>query len=229
METMEQTPPATCVQYLFYQLDPAWRRLPAEQRHCKATELAERIEADSGITTYAYNTTGLKAGTDLLLWRYGTDAAEMQASASRLHRTTLGSYLDLAYSYFGLVRPSTYTRRQTTQEQAIFSQERGTYLVVYPFTKTVDWYLLGKATRQGMMNEHIKIGHEYPNVRQLLVYSTGLDDQEFMVAYETEDLLEFQSLVIDLRASDARKYTLSDTPIFTCVHRPLREALDLLG
>ena len=108
-------------------------------------------------------------------------------------------------------------------------QERGSYLVVYPFTKTAEWYLMSKATRQGMMNEHIKVGHEYPNIRQVLVHSTGLDDQEFMVAYETEDLREFQSLVIDLRATDARVYTLSDTPIYTCVHRPLREALDLLG
>jgi chlorite dismutase len=127
-----------------------------------------------------------------------------------------------------LIRLSTYTRRQTPQEQAVFSQARGTYLVVYPFTKTVDWYLLSKATRQGMMNEHIKIGHEYAHIKQILVHSTGLDDQEFMVAYEAEDLLEFQSLVIDLRSTDGRAYTLSDTPIFTCVHRPLGEALDLL-
>lgn len=219
----------TFVQFLFYRLDPAWRRLPDGDRQCKASELAEAIEADSEITTYAYNTTGLKAGTDLLLWRHGTNAAGMQRSAAGIHRTTLGKHLDLAYTYFGLVRQSTYTRRQTTQEQAVFAAERGTYLVVYPFTKTAEWYLLAKATRQGMMNEHIKIGHEYPNIKQLLVHSTGLDDQEFMVAYETEDLREFQSLVIDLRQSDARRYTLSDTPIFTCVHRPLGEALDLLA
>jgi chlorite dismutase len=102
-------------------------------------------------------------------------------------------------------------------------------LVVYPFTKTADWYLLSKATRQGMMNEHIKVGHDFPSIKQVLVHSFGLDDQEFIVSYETEDLLEFQSLVMDLRSTDGRKYTLSDTPIFTCVHRPLREVLELLA
>ena len=228
MDTDEMPAPTTFVQFLFYRLDPEWRRLPEKDRTCRATELAEAIETEQGVTTFAYNTTGLKAGTDLLLWRYGTDVAEMQASSSRLHRTQLGRYLDVQHSYFGLVRPSTYTRRQSTQEQAFFEQERGTYLVVYPFTKTVEWYLLGKSTRQGMMNEHIKIGHEYPSIKQILVHSTGLDDQEFMVAYETEDLLTFQTLVIDLRASDARAYTLSDTPIYTCVHRPVREVLELL-
>ena len=132
-------------------------------------------------------------------------------------------------SYIGLVRVSTYTRRQTPQEQAVFLQERGKYLIVYPFTKTAEWYLFSKATRQGMMNEHIKVGHEYAHIKQILVHSTGLDDQEFMVAYEAEDLAEFQSLVIDLRSTDGRAYTASDTPIYTCVHRPLQEALEILA
>ncbi|HEX6507986.1 MAG TPA: chlorite dismutase family protein, partial [Chloroflexota bacterium] len=133
---------ARCIQFLFYRLDPAWRRLPDEQRVCKTTEFAEAVEASEGITTHAYNTAGLKAGTDLMLWRQGTNAAELQASASRLQQTTLGKYLDITYSYFGLIRPSTYVRRQTPQEQAVLAQERATYLVVYPFTKTTDWYLL---------------------------------------------------------------------------------------
>jgi chlorite dismutase len=217
------------VQYLFYRLDPAWRRLSADERSCRASELAEAIESAEDITTYAYTMTGLKTGTDLLLWRHGPNVADLQAAASRLHQTTLGSYLDITASYLGLIRPSTYVRRQTPQEQAVLADARGTYLVVYPFTKTADWYLLSQATRQGMMNEHIKVGHEYPAVKQVLVHSFGLDDQEFVVCYETEDLLEFQTLVMALRNTDGRVYTRSDTPVYTCVHRPLREALGLVS
>jgi chlorite dismutase len=218
----------TFMQFLFYRLDPAWRRLPDEERFCRAAELADAIESQEGITTYAYSMTGLKAGTDLLLWRHGLDLAQLQQGASRLHHTSLGRFLEISSSYVGLIRPSTYVRRQQPQEQSALSQQRGTYLVIYPFTKTTDWYLLSKATRQGMMNEHIKIGHEYESVRQVLVHSFGMDDQEFVVAYETEDLLTFQTLVMDLRSTDGRKYTLVDTPVYTCVHRPLREALELL-
>lgn len=223
---MEDT---TFVQFLFYRLDPAWRHLSQQERECRTTEFAAAVEANDGIATYAYNTTGLKAGTDLLLWRHGTDLADLQLAASQLHRTTLGRYLEIVHSYIGLVRVSTYTRRQTPQEQAVFLQERGKYLIVYPFTKTAEWYLFSKATRQGMMNEHIKVGHEYAHIKQILVHSTGLDDQEFMVAYEAEDLAEFQLLVIDLRSTDGRAYTASDTPIYTCVHRPLQEALEILA
>jgi chlorite dismutase len=219
----------TFVQFLFYKLDPAWRRLPDEDRVCRTTEFAEAVESAPGISSVAYNLTGLKAGTDFLLWRHGSSVSDLQAEASRLHRTTLGKYLEISYSYLGLVRLSTYTKRQTPQEQAVFASERSTYLVVYPFTKTKEWYLLSKATRQGMMNEHIKIGHDYAHIKQVLVHSFGLDDQEFIVAYEAEDLHEFQTLVMDLRSTDGRIYTESDTPIFTCVHHPLREALELLG
>ncbi|GAC1318790.1 MAG: chlorite dismutase family protein [Chloroflexota bacterium] len=219
----------TFVQFLFYRLDPAWRRLSDQERLCRSTEFAEAIEAQDSLVTYAYNTTGLKAGTDLLLWRSGSSVADMQEAASRLHQTSLGRYLEISASYLGLIRPSTYVRRQTSQEQAALADERSTYLVIYPFTKTIDWHLLGAQTRQGMMNEHIKVGHEYAHIRQVLVHSFGLDDQEFVVAYEAEDLLEFQSLVMALRATDGRTYTLSDTPIYTCVHRPLREALELLA
>lgn len=217
------------MQFLFYRLDPSWRHLPPEDRTCRTTEFAQAVEASEGITTHAYSMTGLKAGTDLMLWRHGNNLADLQAEATRLQKTTLGSYLDIARSYIGLIRPSTYVRRQQPQEQAALLKDRSTYFVMYPFTKTADWYMLSAATRQGMMNEHIKVGHEYAHIRQILVHSTGLDDQEFVVAYETENLLDFQSLVIALRSTDGRPYTLSDTPIYTCVHRPLREALELLA
>jgi chlorite dismutase len=100
---------------------------------------------------------------------------------------------------------------------------------VYPFAKSDSWYLMSKEARQGMMNEHMRVGHEYADVRQLLLYATGLDDQEFVVAYETDDLARHQQLVMDLRATEGRRYTVKDTPIFTAVHRPLPEALALLG
>jgi len=229
-EATRQTAPPLFVQYLFLAVDPAWRRLKPEERECATTELRELIESQSDITTFAYGTTGMKAGTDMLLWRIAPELDALQESTSRMMRTRLGAYLSVPCAYIGLIRPSTYVRRQDSQEQAALAKERGHYLVIYPFTKTHEWYQLGKASRQGMMNEHIKIGHEYPSIKQVLVHSTGLDDQEFVVAYEMDDaeqLLAFQTLVMDLRSTDGRPYTLRDTPVFTAVHRPLGELLAL--
>ncbi len=217
------------VQYLTFKTDPAWRRLPDIEREHGRRDFAQELECAEGVRTFTYSTLGMKADADLFLWRMSDSPDRVQESLSRLLVTGLGRYLEVTHSFIGLVGQSTYVRRRDTQEQAIFELDRQRYLVVYPFSKTIDWYLMSKEARQGMMNEHIRIGHEFPSVRQLLVYSTGLDDQEFVVSYETEDLSSFQQLVVALRDTEARRYTLRDTPIFTCIYRPLNETLALLG
>lgn len=222
--------PSEFVQYLFLKVDPQWRRLDAATREHGRAEFARVMEgAAPAVTAHAYSTIGLKASSDLLLW-WKTDAADRaQELVAALLATGLGRFCEVSHSLWGITRPSIYTKRRTAQEQAIDETSRLRYLVVYPFTKTADWYLMSRDARQGMMNEHIRIGHEYTDVRQMLVYTTGLDDHEFVVAYETERLERHQDLVIALRSTEGRRYTLRDTPIFTAVHRPIEQALALLG
>ena len=179
--------------------------------------------------TDAYSTLGLKARAQIMLWWKSESAVNVQDALAAILSTGLGRYCDVAHSLWGLTRPSIYTKRRTVQEQAIDETTRLRYLVVYPFTKTVEWYLMSREARQGMMNEHMRVGHEFEDVRQVLLYTTGLDDHEFVVAYETDDLERHQDLVIALRDTEARRYTLRDTPIFTAVHRPLEETLALVG
>jgi len=185
-------------------------------------------EAYPSIVTYAYSTIGFKLNSDLLLWRKGTSPIAMQEMTSRLLQTGIGAYFEQTNLYFGFTRPSNYTKRPTTQEQAIDLEDREPYLIVYPFSKTKEWYLMSRDARQGMMNEHIRVGHEYADVRQVLLYTTGIDDHEFIVAYETDSLPRFEELVIALRSTEARRYTLNDTPIITGVNRPIREALAMI-
>ena len=218
------------VQYTAFRSDPAWRRLPHGAREDGRESLASVIEEYApDIATWAYSTLGLKVGCELLLWRRGIDPIAMQEMTARLLQSGLGAYLTIEHNLYGFTRPSNYTKRPTTQEQAIDLNDRQTYLTVYPFSKTTEWYLMSKEARQGMMNEHIRVGHEYADIRQVLLYSTGLDDQEFVVAYEMEDMPRFSELVTALRNTEARRYTLRDTPIITGIHRPLRESLALLG
>jgi chlorite dismutase len=128
---------------------------------------------------------------------------------------------------WGFTRPSEYTKTRSTQEIDPFATERRTYLVIYPFVKTTEWYLMSREARQGMMNEHIRIGKQYPEITQLLLYSFGLQDQEFIVVYETDDLVQFSDLVYELRSSEARRYTLRDTPVFTAMYHTPQETLAL--
>ena len=180
--------------------------------------------ADLGIAHLIVGEADRFAGGDQ---RRVREALEERAAA--LLRSGLGGWTAVSESFLGIIQGSQYVKKPTPQEQSLFSGERARYLVVYPFTKSTDWYLLGKEARQGIMNEHIRVGHEHPEVRQLLANSFGVDDMDFLVAYETDDLPAFGELVRALRGTDSRRSTIRDTPILTGIHRRLPEITGLLG
>ena len=221
----------TYIQTLALGLDPAWRRLSDAQRHDDGRGFAEAYAgADlDGVRSIPYSSIGLEPGVDLLLWRMAPSMDLLETTAAGLLRAGLGRWLTVRHSFIGRIGPSQYVKKPTPQEQSLFSGERSRYLVVYPFTKSTDWYLQSKEARQGVMNEHMRVGHDYPMVRQALAYSFGLDSQEFVVAYETDDLVAFGDLVRALRSTESRRSTVSDTPILLGIHRPLDEILSLLG
>jgi chlorite dismutase len=130
-------------------------------------------------------------------------------------------------SLWGFTRPSQYSKARSKQEIDPFSDEHKPYLIIYPFSKTTEWYLMSRDARQGMMNEHIRIGKQYEDISQLLLYSFGLQNQEFVVVYETDDLTRFSDLVNELRNTEARRYTLRDTPLHTAIYHPAEKTLVL--
>jgi chlorite dismutase len=219
------------VQALALGLDPAWRRLGDVERHddgCRFVE-AQGAAASDGVRSFAYSSVGLEPGIDVLLWRMASSVDELESAAARSLREGLGRWLTVRHSLIGRIGPSQYVKKPTEQERSVFEGERSRYLVVYPFTKSTDWYLLSREARQGIMNEHMRVGHEYPMVRQALAYSFGLDSQDFVVAYETDDLAAFGDLVRALRSTESRRSTVSDAPILLGVHRPVEEIVRLLG
>ena len=210
-------------------LDARWRRLPAEERLQTADELIAAIRSETQVTLHCYSMVGLKPGSDVLLWSLAPTLESLEESAALVLRSGMGRWMQVHQSFLGVIQPTQYVKKPTAQEQSLFSGERSRYLIVYPFTKSTDWYLLGREARQGIMNEHMRIGHEHPEVRQLLANSFGLDDMDFLVAYETDDLAKFSDLVRALRGTDSRRSTVRDTPLLTAIHRPIEEITALLG
>ncbi|HEX7050450.1 MAG TPA: chlorite dismutase family protein [Longimicrobiales bacterium] len=232
-----------CVRFAFYKVDPAWRRLPAAERAAHRDEFAAVVEEwGRKMMVYSYSLVGARGDVDMLLWQATKEFDNLHGLATALRRTALGAYLELPYSYFALTRRSIYLNRYEEEylrkyggpeniEQAriAINPQGSKYLFVYPFVKTRDWYMLPHEERQRLMDEHIRVGHEWPDVKLNTTYSYGLDDQEFVVAFETDHIGRFLDLLMALRVTEASKYTLRDTPSFTCMALPIGECLEALG
>lgn len=221
------------VNFQFLRVDPAWRRLDARERETGKREFLDEVDAWRGrVAAFSYSTVGLRSDCDLMLWRVSESADAFQDMSSRLFATGIGRWMTPVYSYVAMTRRSEYIDKHMHPGQdgarlRIRPIDRR-YLFVYPFLKTREWYLLPQERRQQMMDAHIDVGNRFPSVKLNTTYSFGLDDQEFVVAFETDEPGDFLDLVMELRKTEGSKYTLRDTPIFTCIKRPLRECLDLL-
>ena len=222
------------VNFLFYKVDPAWRRLPPDQRAKGKQEFERVIEDYRGkLITVCYSTVGIRGDCDMMLWRISYAVETFQDMGAALLATGLGQYLHTPYSYLSMTKRSIYIDQHVHEGQegkrlAIVPGE-AKYNFVYPFEKTRDWYLMSQSARQGMMDEHIEVGHKFPSVRLNTTYSFGIDDQEFMLAFETDKPEDFLDLVHQLRGVEASRFTRRDVPIFTCVARSPKEMLEALG
>ena len=222
------------VKYTFYKVAPEWRDLPEEQREQSKAEFAGVLaEFSDRIALSSYSLVGTRGDTDFMLWKVSPTVEAINELMAQINRTELGRFLSVPYSYLAMTRRSPYVDQHHHEGQEGTSTTirilGRKYLFVYPFVKTNEWYQLSQEDRQEMMSEHFLIGHKYPEVKISTSYSFGLDDQEFVLGFETDEPGAFLDLVMELRESKARLFTLRDIPIFTCINKPLEACLEDLG
>jgi chlorite dismutase len=221
------------VRFAFYRLAPEWRRLEASERAAMRDAFAEIVDTwGDRILLRTYSTLGMRGDCDFMLWQVSEDLDDVEELASDVASSDLGAYLETPYSYLSMTKHSMYVSEHAHPDQEgtrlTIAPGGSRYLFVYPFVKTRGWYLLPQSERQRIMNVHIATGHKYPTVKLNTTYSFGLDDQEFVLAFETDFPGDFLDLVQELRETESSSFTLRDTPIFTCVSMPMREILESL-
>ena len=228
-QTSEQAtaPARQLVLFSFYKVHPEWLRLPASTKHKQASDLVGVVNRYAKrLMVLTYSLIGMKADVDFLIWRVGTRLEELQEMSAAIQGTELGGYLATPHTYLSMTKRSTYVDKLDPEHQdrrRFITPAHSPYLFVYPFAKTREWYQLPQEQRQAIMDEHIAVGNKYPSVKLHTTYSFGLDDQEFVVAFETDRPQDFLDLVMELRGTQSSRFTLRDTPIFSCVAMPLRE------
>jgi chlorite dismutase len=216
------------VNFAFYRIDPAWRRLPDAERQAGVESFARAVEtrAADEIIVRTYSLVGVRADADFLLWRISYSLDALSAMSVGIQKSGLGKYLVPSYSFLSMSKRSTYIDKVSPEHEESRVRVvpgKAKYLFVYPFVKSRDWYLLSAPARQGIMDEHIRVGNKYPSVKLNTTYSFGLDDQDFVVAFESNEPADFLDLVQELRETESSRYTVRDTPIFTCIARPLAD------
>jgi chlorite dismutase/nitrite reductase/ring-hydroxylating ferredoxin subunit len=217
------------VKFSFYRVDPAWRGLPEEERERCTRGVIDAVASFSDrLQIRAYSIVGMRGDADILLWQIGERLEDIQQLAAAINGTAMGPHLTMPHSFLAMTRRSVYVSPSEGRERTELRPADSKYFFVYPFVKTREWYQLPLEERQKMMDEHIRIGRKYPSVKLNTTYSFGLDDQEFVVSFETDEPADFLDLVMELREANTSLYTLRDTPIFSCVAMGLREALDTL-
>ncbi len=213
--------------FSFFKVDPKWRWMADLAKEESAKEV-DNILRNTGIKLRTYSTLGLRDDADFLFWFAAKSVDEIQDAVSKLYSTVFGKYITPSLVYLSCTRPSIYARKGKTSS-FISGDEPKKYVVVYPFTKTREWYLLPREQRQKMMDEHIDLGQKYPQIILNTTYSFGIHDEDFMLAFETDELRDFQNLIMDLRESKVSRYVQVDTPMIVCLKKDIIPLISSLG
>src|SRR5881397_1039423 len=233
LEEQKAKLPRQFVNFTFYHARPEWRALAEDdKRRCKEEFVNTVNEFNRQLLIHSYSTIGLRTNVDFMIWRIGYELDPIQEMTSRINHTQMAKYLEPAQSFLSITKRSMYIDKDNpkhVEDRLHIVPGKSDYLFVYPFVKTREWYARPPEQRQEMMDEHIRIGMKYRSVKLHTTYSFGLDDQEFVVAFETDYPSDFLDLVQELRETKASCFTLRDTPMFTCRRRTLSECLEALG
>lgn len=233
LEEQKAKLPRQFVNFTFYRARPEWRLLSDQDKSQSKAEFLETLdEFRRQLLIHSYSTVGLRTNVDFMIWRIGYELDPLQDMTTRINATTMSKYIEPAVSFLSMTKRSMYIDKDNpehAEDRLHIVPGKSDYLFVYPFVKTREWYSRTPDQRQEMMDEHIRIGSKYRSVKLHTTYSFGLDDQEFVVAFETDYPADFLDLVQELRETKASSYTLRDTPMFTCRRKTMAECLNALG
>ena len=213
--------------FSFFKIDPKWRWMADLAKEESAKEV-ENILKNSGIKYRTYSNLGLRDDADFLFWFAAKSIEEIQTAIEKVYKTVFGKYIIPSMTFLSCTRPSIYVK-EGKEHGFVTGMEAKKNVIVYPFTKTREWYLLPKEKRQEIMDEHIEVSKKYPQIILNTTYSFGIHDEDFMLAFEVDNIKDFQDLIMDLRETQVSTYVKNDIPMIVCVKKDLIPLISSLG
>ncbi|MPZ63572.1 MAG: hypothetical protein GEU93_20300 [Propionibacteriales bacterium] len=217
------------IRYTMWSVFRVARRLGDGQRAEVASEVEDMFAqlADKDVVVRGtYDLSGLRADADLLVWMHSGSSDDLQDAYQRFRRTTLGRHLDPVWSQYALHRPAEFNKSHVPAFLA--GEEPRSYICVYPFVRSFEWYLLPDEERRAMLAEHGQMARDFPDVRANTVASFALGDYEWMLAFEADELHRIVDLMRHLRGSAARRHVREEVPFYTGRRRPVGDLVAAL-
>ncbi len=213
--------------FSFFKVDPKWRWMADLAKEESAKEV-ENVINNSGIMFRSYSNLGLRDDTDFMFWFAAKTVEEIQIVIEKIYKTVFGKYIIPSRTYLSCTRPSLYVEKQK-EDGFLTGTNPKKHVIVYPFTKTREWYLLPKEKRQEIMDEHILVSKKYPQIILNTTYSFGIHDEDFMLAFEVDNIRDFQDLIMDLRETKVSTYVKNDIPMIVCIKKDIVPLISSLG
>jgi chlorite dismutase len=232
MQRDSPEPRRQVVSLTFYKVLPEWRRLPSEERAEHRRDFASvisRWRESEQMTALTYSLCGLRADADMMLWRICYSLECLQQMQAELMGTGLGAYLQTPHSYLAMTRRSQYKIGRGDAEENAIRCGHYRYASVLPFVKTLAWYQVAFEERQRIINEYVDAIADFPRVRMNTLYSFGIDDQEYVLVFESDHLADMVDLKMRLRETENATYIHKDTPVFTAIQCDPEAMLEQLG
>ena len=192
----------------------------------EVSDLFGELAGKDVVVRGTYDVGGLRADADLLIWWHAPSADDLQEAYHRFRSTTLGARLDPVWSQAALHRPAEFNKSHIPAFLA--QEEPRSYVCVYPFVRSYEWYLLPDEERRAMLAEHGVMARDYPDVRANTVASFALGDYEWILAFEADELHRMVDLMRELRASRARMHVREEVPFYTGRRKPVSELVAAL-
>lgn len=199
-----------------------WAVLRRDPSRPYALDAAHAAELDSvvaeleafGVTVRGfYDVSGLKADSDLMIWLHGAVPEDVQSGYRKLLRTSLLTGLLPTWNAMGMHREAEFSKDHSPAFMRGKAPE--TWLTVYPFVRSYEWYLLPDEERRAMLRDHGMKGSVHRQVLTNTVASFSLGDYEWILALEAPELVQLVDLMRDLRYTEARRHVREEVPFYT--------------
>ena len=183
--------------------------------------LFEQLAAKDVVVRGVYDVQALRADADFMVWWHAESSDDLQDAFARFRKTTLGQHCEPVWSVMALHRPAEFNKSHVPAFLA--DEEPRRYVCVYPFVRSLEWYVLPDEERRAMLAEHGQMGRDYPDVRANTVAAFALGDYEWVLAFEADELHRIVDLMRHLRGSRARLHVREELPFYTGLRRPVAE------